>query len=328
MAPNTLIPPIYNSTFILHRLSPLHTAGVDQLLNAETLRAHGRRLADSLNGDLLGGFGSTIGKVDEAFTRSGQLKECRWTLLGQGDNDATLSSADGLDILTGIKIDIEYERAEYVALLLTGASAAENANNSNFTHLPLVLTRMPALLRTSLLEYLAVNVDTRAEPLFLSSSLICQTLESFLSECAKDSDSFQKTVKDVQLSLSFTAPAQPSLKTLDVAIRREDVPEFVKQGQTIASSDAPETGAVNGTFMAALQKYLLAHLALDISHNQVFISRVACGAFALGREGKVKLFPPASAMDDDGNFEGASAASKDATAKILQILLDAARGTP
>ena len=331
MAPNTPVPPVYNSTFILHRLSPLHTPETRSLFTGETLQTHGRLLAKALKGNALGGFGSAIGDVDEVFARSGDLRDCRWSWLGRrissSDDEVEEStmSADGLSIFAGIKIDIEFERAKYMALLLRDASETGEFNEK-FTRLPLVLTRMPALVRTTLLEYLAVNFDTRAEPLLLSGSLICESLESFLAECAEDPDNFEKTVKEVQLSISFLSPAAPNLKTLDVAIRREDVRGFVRHGQTNASSTASQARVTNGTFMAALQKYLQAHLALDIDHQQVLISRVACGAFALGREGKVKLFPPGSSLDEEGNFDDASAASKDATAKILQILLGAATG--
>ncbi|KAI4143334.1 MAG: hypothetical protein LQ340_007042, partial [Diploschistes diacapsis] len=289
---------IYNSTFTIHRLSPLYVAQSQGLLSSTALSTYARRLTEVLKGDIDHGL-DLVDAGDEDTSRLGSLKKCRWANLGAsgaGDThneDGGATTADGLGLMEGIRIDIEYERASYSALLLRDAAKEQDSRNSEYS-LPLLFTRMPAPVRTAFLDFLAVTFDTRAESLRLNVHFIGDALENFISELSEDPDSMESIVKEVQLSLGFKKPVQASLRTLDIAIPREDVGGFLAHGKTIKSSSSGGSKTTSGPFMTALREYFATHLALNVDHDQVFISRVACGAFALGKEGKVKLFAPAT----------------------------------
>lgn len=289
------------------------------------LNFHARRFADSIQGDNLK-TANTVLAEDDTVNRAGPFKQCRWYILGQpNEDDEEVKSADNLGIVEGLQVNVEYERAVYTALFLTGVNTA-GEDSEDEVKLPLVCIRMPAALRSSLSYYMATIFDTRMEPLLLNSTTICKSLENFLDECAEDEVSFQKTVKEIQLTLSFNKPISASLKAIDVAIRRNDVPGFLKQGRAINSTSVTNIKSIEGIFMAALQKYLQAHLALKLNADQVIISRVACGAFALGKEGKMKLFSPDASTDDSSEYDAAAMASRRATAQVLQIILQTAIG--
>lgn len=326
MAPKDDDAPIYNATYTLFRLSPLYVPDAKGFWLEGNLSFHARRFADSIQGDNLKTI-NTVLEEDDTVNRAGPFKQCRWQILGSmDDDDEDVKSADDLGILEGLQVNVEYERVTYTALFLAGAKTAEE-HLEDEVKLPLVCIRMPAVLRSSLNYYMATIFDTRMEPLQLNSTRICKSLESFLDECAEDEDSFQKTVKEIQLTLSFSKPISASLKAIDVAIRRDDVPGFLKQGRAINSTSVTNIKSIEGVFMAALQKYLQAHLALKANTDQVIISRVACGAFALGKEGKMKLFSPRTSTDASGEYDSAAMASRRATAQVLQIILQTAIGT-
>jgi len=44
--------------------------------------------------------------------------------------------------------------------------------------------------------------------------------------------------------------------------------------------------------LMAIKHYIEGHMALDMNHENIKISKIACAAFVLGSEGKMKLFAP------------------------------------
>jgi hypothetical protein len=68
---------------------------------------------------------------------------------------------------------------------------------------------------------------------------------------------------------------------VDVVVGREDVGGMVGRG-----------GKGEGGFMKALGRYVKAHLGLEMGREEVRVVKVACGAWVLGGEGKVKVFEP------------------------------------
>ena len=321
---NAVSTSIYNSTFTLHRVSPLHVRNPQEFLLPPSLASYGRQLTESLKGGFASGVSLIDADQDEDTGRLGPLKKCQWTVLGNKESsNPSRIVADGFGLLDGIKIDISYERASYVALLLKDAASPQYQHNSELC-LPLLLTRMPAPVRSGLLDFLAVNFDTRAEMLRLNAKFLGTALEDFMKAFAEDAGVLESVVKDVQLSIGFKIPAQGSLRTLDMAISREDVYGFLISGRAINSSNAISAGG-KGPFMTSLQKYFADHLALDIDHDHVFLSRIACGAFALGREGKVKIFEPI-AIEEEEDTADLSTLHKKAVVGLLRSLLKVAAG--
>jgi hypothetical protein len=86
------------------------------------------------------------------------------------------------------------------------------------------------------------------------------------------------------------------------------------------SAAAGHRGSTPQPFTDTLAQYVLQHLALDIFHPAVRISKVACGGFVLS-EGRVKIFgvPPSVGADRD-----IPDGKQTATSGVLNVLLDKA----
>lgn len=87
---------------------------------------------------------------------------------------------------------------------------------------------------------------------------------------------------------------------------------------------AEHSGSPPQPFTDALAQYVLQHLALDMFHPAVRISKVACGGFVLS-EGRVKIFGVPPSVDAD---RGIPDAKQTATWGVLNVLLDKARVEP
>lgn len=325
--------PLYNTTLTLHRLAPLyHGSDTASFLADATLEEHARRFHDILRGDVLRGvrvgLADTSSKNDEGLGRAGGLVDVKWVVLG--DEDDWVAAGDGKemdeerdqsDLQRGIYVEIAYERIKYIAVLLRRWQDEEEdvdedgaEEDDGFTHLPLLLTRMPNSLRQTLLDYLTTTFDTRATPLKLPSSNLSTFLEDYLQDLtdthtfsndpsiashhrASAEATLRSAIKDIQFSISLPAPTSPLLKTMDITVPKDDVAMFISTGQKILSRIGQQQG--EGPFMAALLQYASSHLAMNLSHPDLKIAKIACGAFVLGAEGKVKIFDPGEDQSQD-----------------------------
>ena len=198
--------------------------------------------------------------------------------------------------VAGVWIELRYEKMSYTALLLRNPSHAErragmrqeadgsDEEGEDESYLPLLLMHMPSPLRSTLQDYLTTTFDTRIEEIHLSSPFIAFSLEVYLADISPvGAGSMVKLIKDLPITLAFRGPVAPSLRMLDVMIRREDVLGLLIKGKGMATGK--DLGA-KSPFMTALSAYLKAHLALDMAHEDVGVSKVACGSlYWRGREG-------------------------------------------
>ena len=296
-------------------------------------------------------IGLDVDGNDGGLGRAGALLDCRWSLIGDEedwderqrrrieDEDEYSRMQDTVinGETRGILVEIEYEKSTYTALLLRDE---ENpAEEDGFTSLPLLLTRMPVPLREAVMDYLRNTFDTNTSPLKLSSEFLSSALEGFLRDLTGTlgktyaANAIVEVVKDVQVTLSFPGPATPLLSRLDITITREDIPGMLSRGKTILQKSPqdyqpsekwkkgdkthPGDSPRDQPFTVALSHYLSGHLAMPISHQEVRISKIACAAFVLGAEGKLKIFPPPD--DEDGQ---SLRRSQNATRNFMKTLFD------
>ena len=331
--------PLYNASFSLYRLSPLHFPAPTPPFAQSTLKTHARRFQESLKGNGLRGIHARLEENEEVTARSGPLQECRWNLI-QSEGSSTENEiltrlshgADGLDVTEGIEIEVVYEEVKYNALML-GEANGERIHNDKEMHLPILLCRMPNATRGILLDYLSTAFDTHAETMKLTSQFLGNALEAFVGEAAKEeARNAIKIVKDIQLKVAFKGPTAPYLSSLDILVRRDDVPKFLEMGRMLSNNGRGQMGPpankkkTSGPFMSAVRQYISSHLALDMTHDDVSVSRVACGAFALGREGKAKIFSPILSTENEDSDDITAAASREATKQLVKLLLSTATG--
>jgi Kinetochore complex Sim4 subunit Fta1 len=326
--------PLYNTTFTLHRLSPLYV-GRDAPLDNAALLPYARRFRDILVGDVLRGVRVGLGSDEDVLARIGALQAVTWKVLVEEDAwDITANDESRVDdpiVFSpgkGIYVTVAYEKATYVAILLRNQKAPRDGP-PGFQHMPLLLTRMPSSLRDTFTEFLESSFDARISVLRLGRSHLPSTLESYVQNCLGGEDdedasleerngTLKRILKDVQVVVGFDLPSgNTPLKTIDIFIARDDLPRLLQSGSKIHTKVLAKEEPKR-PFMDALTLYVHTHLALNLRHEDVNILRVACGAFVLGAEGKVKLTEPIASGAE--NIQG------HATAILIDELIRLAEG--
>ncbi|PGH23094.1 hypothetical protein AJ80_02868 [Polytolypa hystricis UAMH7299] len=350
---------LFTTSWTLHRLSPLYHGKECQTLldNPRALALYADRLRDLLRGDTLRGvqvgLDNTLA-LDDAIAKAGALNACKWealptwshwneeqSLLEDPDNDTLVIAPEES---AGILVTLSYENATYKAALLAGPDGYHDSRKEN-TYFPLLVTRLPNPLRQTFISFLATNFDTHCSILRLPSSFLCAALENYLAtlnnaltrrnSSVSARQVIERVVKDTQLTLTFPAPIAPALKSLDVHIRRESLTAFFTHGSTTAAIDNAENNKGPSTpFLAALSTYFDTHLAmkLNIDHfrdattspigekEYMRLTKVSCGAFVLGSEGRVKLlanpgrvmpFADSDAENEDDDNDDADSDSRE-----------------
>lgn len=363
------------------------------------------------------------------------------TPVGWDSSDDQAGDVSGLSMSTGVwassgkmrglQISLQYEHAECAALLLPSIKdaatpedvAAEHAlsapdpllnlavgrsdeKDPAFLHLPLLLLRMPAPLKTAIIGFLSRTFDCRVSSLSLGTRSLVRALETWMGELGPETN--VNFAKDVVLTLGFYPPTVMQyrqrrrqqqeqqhqqqdqvkqtngqeddapeasetalgLKSIDVIVPSADLLRFITAGKAYEMEDyAPRDQArdkrrragaecrdpyieakrrrLGGDkdeegwtwrrwsgsrfdsgppqpFIEALAQYVQQHLALDMFHPAVRISKIACGGFVLS-EGRVKIFGLSPGVDAD---HGIPDAKQRAAWGVLGGLLEKARVKP
>jgi hypothetical protein len=286
--------PLYNRTYHLYRVSPLHH-GDSPLLQDGALRTHAQRLRNQLKGDSIRGVEVDFASTEGALPNLGPLERCNWDILGDEDawierqrqlvdpEASEVAASIAPEQARGLDISLEYERTSYNALLLRDPGTTSSPEG--FTSLPLLMIKMPAPIREVVLNYLRTTFDAHISPLKLAPSFLTSTLETYFRHLGASASSqpIRDVIRQLQLQLSFPT-STALLKHLDITIASHDVPGFVTRGKHIPNSSPTP-------FTAAITLYLRKHLALELSHPKVQISKITCGAFTLATD-RLKLQVP------------------------------------
>jgi hypothetical protein len=298
---------LFNTSWTLHRLSPLyHGKDSETLLSDENaLKTYATRLRDHLTGDALAGLQtSTVTAEDDALSKTGALKDCLWQSISTR-HDASSTT------FSGMLVTLEYENIVYKAALLADPES-DPSQRERSTYLPLLLTRFPTALRQTFISFLATNFDTYCSNLRLSSAFLCSGLGMYVDALRTKRGSVEDAIKELQLTLAFSASIAPALKTLNVSVARSSLAGFLRD-QSAPKSRTLQLKLKN-PFIANLTEYLETHLAMkldldgssedQVSRKHVRLSKVACAAFVLGSEGRLKLVAAAGQEDQDGDGLG------------------------
>ncbi|KAF7126156.1 hypothetical protein CNMCM5793_002578 [Aspergillus hiratsukae] len=238
---------------------------------------------------------------DDVLSRTGPLRDCVWETLPASSTEATSEK------LSGILVILEYENITYKAALLAAPDGRRtSARRKQSTQLPLLLTRFPNPLRQTFISFLSTNFDTYCSALRLPSTFMCTALETYIDilmagEHDGLSDShrmFEDIIKETQLTLSFSPPVAPALRSLNINLPRGSFTEFVR-----ASNSNSELTPRKSSVLSGLSTYLEKHLAIKLNlgdlasgHHSinppVRLTKIACGSFVLGGDGKMKLVAP------------------------------------
>ncbi|KAF1949708.1 hypothetical protein CC80DRAFT_497280 [Byssothecium circinans] len=323
--------PLYNRTYMLYRVSPLHH-GDTSLLHERSLQMHAKRLREQLKGDNVRGVEVDIGGTEDALPNLGPLENCTWDMIGDEDawidhhrqlvdpDASQLSAVMTAEQARGVEVTLEYQKQSYNALMLR--DPAVTTALKGFTALPLLLVKMPAPVREVFLNYLRTSFDAHVVPLRLPSAFLTSSLETYFRHlsASNSTQTIQDVIRQLQVQLSFPN-ATTLLKHLEVSIAGRHVPGFVNRGKLLKNTKEKP-------FTAALSTYVQRHLALDLSHPKVQISRISCGSFSLGTD-RLKLVAPDTSSDAsiDESINPEPSASQQAVHEFYTSLVREATGT-
>jgi hypothetical protein len=327
---------LFNTSWTLHRLSPLHHGKDFETLrdNPAALKAYATRLRDNLTGDVLAGLhASATTAEDDALSKTGSLKQCLWQSIS-GDAQGGRSSPS----FPGILVTLDYENITYKAALLADTESESQREGSTF--LPLLLTKFPNALRQTFISFLSANFDTYCSNLRLPPTFLCKGLETFVDELRNGrgpsgrsvaNETIEEVIKEMQVTLAFSPSIAPALRTLNVTIARSSMIDFLRD--EAPKSKRTLNQKLRSPLVKNLTAYLETHLAMQLdldgsSQNQVSrkhvrLSKIACAAFVLGGEGRMKLVVGAepAADDESDNAQEQSSPAVHASELLLQMVV-------
>lgn len=259
------------------------------------MNTHAKRLREQLKGDNVRGVEVDFAGTEDALPNLGPLQECTWDVIGDEDawidrhrqlidpEASQLTTVVSAEHARGIQVSLDYEKQSYNALLLR--DPGQTTAPDGFTSLPLLLVKMPSAIRDIFLNYLRTSFDAHVAPLRLSSAFITSSLETYFRHLSTSTStqSVQDVIRQLQIQLSFPN-ATTLLRHLDVTIAGRDVSGFLSRGKLLREANEKP-------FTAALAAYLKKHLALNILHPKVHISRISCASFVLAVD-RLKLMAP------------------------------------
>ncbi|RAH60536.1 hypothetical protein BO85DRAFT_366782 [Aspergillus piperis CBS 112811] len=337
---------LLNTSWTLHRLSPLHHGrDFDSLVNnPAALKFYATRLRDQLTAAsfpiALQSTGPLPTTDDDTLSRTGALQSCTWEPIPSLSFSDIEHERDPDN--DGILVKLEYENATYKAALLSLSplpaiqteitpkprTRTRSQTQTHATHLPLLLTRFPAPLRQTFVSFLSSTFDTYCSPLRLPSRFIGTALNTYIntltSEDGSGSINAVEIVKELHLTLSFPAFAAPDLRTLNITVPRESLSGFLGAGN---NGDGSESDV-----LAVLSAYLEEHLAMKFDltggkteptlkgQDHVRLARIACGGFALGGDGKLKLVASTPA-GDNGDLGAIAGRNNHLALRACEVLL-------
>lgn len=113
-----------------------------------------------------------------------------------------------------------------------------------------------------------------------------------------------ETIRELQLTLSFSPSIAPDLKSLNVNVSRAALSDFLRAKAPVRGQSLKQK--LRSPLIDNLTSYLEEHLAMkldldgsDQAKQHVRLSKIVCASFVLGGEGRLKLV--ATDKDDDEN---------------------------
>lgn len=301
-------PCLYDVSWTLHRLQwPSLSNRPYSLLSTSRNRTNrAKQLLDFLHVDATGPEAETT--FDE---KVGVIRDCRWDLLEAADreDDAILRHRDGRrnaeELGSGIVITLLYDTATYRVILCGPVSSQASHNpgvlNPQTSTLPLLLTKTPTPLTKRLLTFLFDAFDIRISPLKLPQALLHSTLESYIEilhrstttmSLTRRNEFLKTTLKDIRISLAFSAPIAPHLRTIDADIPADTVANLI-DASVSSKTSLTKVLAVHLEHHTGLRLPLPADANADSDPVEVEqlmrISKIVCHAFAMSADGRFKI---------------------------------------
>src|SRR5271170_7058083 len=152
---------LHNTSFTLTRLTPLYS------FNPSRLNHYAREFRDIVRGDVIRGVQVTAQPSDRA--KAALVRSCEWTI----END--LLATESFD---SVVVKVEWDDgSSFTAIIMPDFTSSKTVSlgkrkrgssvdaGSEFTSLPLLLTRGPQLVTQQLITYITTHFDSRSSEL-------------------------------------------------------------------------------------------------------------------------------------------------------------------
>lgn len=265
------------------RLSPLHHK-YPSLYDPKVLENHGRLLPEAIKQVRA----SRTSTPDLVLEKEEDLISCEWaswTLypLPADDAERRPVNTDTNDV-TGLHIRIAFAKgAPCIALLLGSGTIFEEEES----YLPLLMTRMPVLVRQKFVTYLERSFDCRVGHWIFQPGDVESAFKRWLSHFPENADEEQQSEKhDLIATFAFTSPLIKGRKTFDVTISYADIATFLEAGKRYLKT---RQHGWRGPFVTALGVRAREKFAIDKAFDTCVVHKIKYGGLILGRDGKVKF---------------------------------------
>jgi hypothetical protein len=213
--PPTPTSKLYNTSFLLTRLTPLYS------LNTSRLTHYAREFRDIVRGDVIRGVQTSAATSERA--KSALVRSCEWTI----END--LIPTESFDSLV-VKVTWD-DGSSFIAILIPNFTTSETitlgkrkrgsaADTAEFTPLPLLLTRGPQLVTQQFVKYVTTRFDSRASEMNFPAGLLEDCLQGYLERVFQEDSPPRVLERRLKLlELQFSTP-QPKDTKVKGALRR------------------------------------------------------------------------------------------------------------
>jgi Kinetochore complex Sim4 subunit Fta1 len=242
---------------------------------------------------------------DSENDRTGGLRECTWKTLRDVSNSRPIEYSAQDSIL----VSLIYDTATYKFFV---------RGNAESSPLTLLLAKGPAATVKCFTNFLADAFHANVDPLKLPTSLLQSSLESYLktlytppatSSSPHDANPFpssqllKTSIGNLKVTVTFSAPIAPHLKTLDLDIPPETISKFLDTNEDDSNMRLPPK-----SMLALMAQYMhtTTGLKIPISTAQfetngitgteekeedavMRISKITCAAFAISVDGRLKF---------------------------------------
>ena len=219
---------LHNTSFTLTRLTPLYS------FNTSRLTHYAREFRDIVRGDVIRGVQVNTQPSDRA--KSALVRSCEWTI------ESDLVPTETFDAVV-IKVSWD-DGSLFTAVMLPNFTSSETvslgkrkrASSTEFTPLPLLLTRGNQIVTQQLITYITTRFDSRASEINFPATLLGDCLQGYLEQVFREEftqRAIDRSLKILELIFTTPDPTKPkvkgALRKVTLSLGAQDVQELYQR---------------------------------------------------------------------------------------------------
>lgn len=285
--------PLLDTSWTLHYTST-NSPSYRKLFTPSTTAAHLARYFDKLPQFLASQKPQLVDDLNDATDKIGSLRDCKYSVSSLQSHQPTINS------IQLVSITLQYQHSAFPFILTT-------------PHL--ILSKAPISHTKLITNFLSDTFNVSFDPLKLPSTLLSTSLQNYISTLSspfspndggngdpapeKRAAVLKAAIGTLKLTISFSGPVAPHLRTLDLSIPYDTVDTL--QSAVSTGGDGFLDGLAHHIHLQTGLKLPLtvtaqngdggSHVTQDTSTSEppLKLSKVAAAAFALSVDGRVRF---------------------------------------